>query len=205
VEITAALAADLSTLTEALDDSDVDVADTLRRLSAAAALAVRTYLGLTVTSVLAAGEVTLTALELGTVPGDIRTSLRLPMPRTSDDGPAPLVSVTFYAAEPGAFIDLAADLAWLTGRSLTDLVLDRHLVLPKALDAPSGVAVTALIDQAIGVLIGHGYTPQQAHRELDARAERLGGDRHGSAKDILTELTAQRRRVIGAETSASPG
>jgi hypothetical protein len=49
--------------------------------------------------------------------------------------------------------------------------------------------VTALIDQAIGVLIGHGYTPERAHHELDARAERLGVDRHSSAKNILAELT----------------
>lgn len=52
-------------------------------------------------------------------------------------------SVILYAAKPGAFIDLAADLAWLTGRSLTDFVLDRHLILPKAPDAASGPAVAA--------------------------------------------------------------
>lgn len=100
MEITPVLAADLSTLTEALDDPDVDIADTLRRLAAVAALAVRSYLGLTVTSLLAAREVTLTTLESDTAPGDIRTSLRLPMPRTSDVALAPLVSVTLYAANP---------------------------------------------------------------------------------------------------------
>lgn len=187
--MTAALAADLTTLTEALDDPDVDIADTLRRLAAAAALAVRSYLGLTVTSLLSAHEVTLTTLDWDIAPGDIRTSLHLPMPRAPDDGLAPLVSVTLYAGNPGAFIDLAADLAWLTGRALADFVLNRHLILARAPDATSGLAVAALIDQAVGVLIGHGYTPEQAHRELDARAERLGVDHHTSARDILTELT----------------
>lgn len=194
MEITAPLAADLSTLTEALDDPDVDVAHTLRRLAAVATLAVDSCVGLTVTSVLADRDVTLTTLEWDTAPGEIRTSLRLPMPRASDDGP--LVSVTLYAAKPGAFIDLAADLAWLTGRSLTDFVLDRHRIPPKGPDAASGLTVASLIDQAIGVLIGHGYTPERAHHELGARAERLGGDRHSSARNILTELTGPSTETI---------
>lgn len=194
MEITAALAADLFTLNEALDDPDVDVVDTLRRLAAVAALAVRSYLGLTVTTLLADRDVALITLKSDTAPGGIRTSLRLPMPRPPDDGP--LVSVTLYAAKPGAFIDLAADLAWLTGRSLTDFVLDRHLIEPKAPDAPSGLAVASLVDQAIGVLMAHGYTPQRAHHELGVRAERLGGDRHSSARNILTELAGSATETI---------
>lgn len=187
--ITAALAADLSTLTEALDDPDIDIADTLRGLGAVAALAVRSYLGLTVTILLSTGDVTLTTLGRDVAPGDVRTSLHLPVPRAPNEGLASLVSVTLYAGNPGAFTDLAADLAWLTGRALADFALDRHLIPPRAPDATSATAVTVLIDQAVGVLIGHGYTPEQAHRELDARAARLGADRHHSARDVLAELT----------------
>lgn len=98
-----------------------------------------------------------------------------------------MISVTLYAGDPGAFIDLVADLAWLTGRRLAEFVLDRHLAPPWPPEFGSGVAVATLIDQAIGVLIGQGYTPARAVREINARAVRLGVDRHESAKAILAE------------------
>lgn len=94
------------------------------------------YLGLTVTSLLAAREVTLT----------------------------PLVSVTRCAAKPGAFIDPAADLAWRTGRSLTEFVLDRQLIVPKATDAAR--AGRGRTDRSSDrAQIGHGYTPQRARHD----------------------------------------
>ncbi|MGI8760785.1 MAG: hypothetical protein ACR2LF_05745 [Jatrophihabitantaceae bacterium] len=190
MQLTAALAADLTTLSETLDDQGLEIADTLRQLAVDAKLAVRSYLGLTVTSLVSGRPVTLTTLEFGAEPGDILTSLRLPMPPAATDGvAAPRVSVTLYAGIPGAFIDLAADLSWLTGRPLAEFVLDEHRILPSAPDTPSGLAVASLINQAIGVLIGHGYTPERAHRELDARGAQLGLDRHRGAIDILAELT----------------
>ncbi|MDT0263620.1 hypothetical protein [Jatrophihabitans lederbergiae] len=56
------------------------------------------------------------------------------------------------------FIDLATDLAWLTGRTLAEFVLDEHRTLSTEADTPSGLAVASLTNQSIGVLIGHGYT-----------------------------------------------
>lgn len=189
MDISAALAADLATLTEILDDPDLDLTDTLRQLADNTKLAVGSYLGLTVMITVLGRQSTFTVLESGTELGDIVTSLHLPMsPAVSDHSAAPFAVVILYAGHPGAFVDLAADLAWLTGRALTEFVLDQHRTPPSPTAGPGGLAAASLIDQAIGVLIARGYTPEHAHRELDARAERLGVNRSGSANDILNEL-----------------
>lgn len=189
MDIIAALAADLAALTEILDDRDLDPTDTLCRLVDETKLAVGSYLGLTVTITVSGRQFSFTVLESGTEPGDIVTSLRLPMPpAVPDDDPAPSAVVILYAGKPGAFVDLAADLAWLTGRALNEIVLDQHRTPPRADAAPGGLAAESLIDQATGVLVARGYTLEGAHREIDARAERLGVNRSGSVKDILNEL-----------------
>jgi hypothetical protein len=101
----------------------------------------------------------------------------------------PPVTLTLYAGNRDALIDLAADLAWLTGRALAEFVLDQHCTLPHAPAAPSGLAAASRIDQAIGALIAHGYPPERADRELNAWAARCGVDRHSTANEILAKLT----------------
>ena len=96
-----------------------------------------------------------------------------------------------YAGRSGAFVDLAADLAWLTGRELTDFVLDQQLQLPAQPDGTLALLTASLIDQAIGVLIGRGYTPDQARRELDTDAARAATDRADAAARILAALTPE--------------
>ncbi|BBY34424.1 hypothetical protein BST33_13995 [Mycolicibacter minnesotensis] len=187
MDITAALAADLAALTEILDDPDFDLTDTLLQLAGNTKLAVRSYLGLTVLITAFGRQSSFTVLESGTELGDIVTSMRLPMtPAVSDAIAGPFAVLILYAGNPGAFVDLAADLAWLTGLALSEFVLDQHRVPPQP--APGGLAASSLIDQAIGVLIARGYTLEHADRELDARAQRLGVGRSGSANDILGEL-----------------
>ena len=44
------------------------------------------------------------------------------------------MAIILYAGSPGTFVDLAADLAWLTARPLTDFVLDQHLTVPDGPD-----------------------------------------------------------------------
>jgi hypothetical protein len=191
VAITAALAAALASLTLALDEPGTDIAGTVLQLHADARLAVPSYLGLTVIITVDNSPVSFTTLEDGIAPHQVRTSLRLELPgEREDDNPAPSVAVILYAGTPGAFVDLAADLAWLTGRPLTDFARDQHLS-PGRSDAATQLQAASVINQAIGFLIGGGSTPEQARRELDARAAATGTDRR-TAADIILDTTAAR-------------
>jgi hypothetical protein len=184
VEITAALAADLAILSEALDETDADITEALHQLVADVRLAVRSYLGLTVTSRDATYPLTLTAMEVSAHPDDAVSSLMMPLYDDFDDANSCLV-VILYAGRSGAFVDLAADLAWLTGRRLTEFALDQHLSGPAQPDSDGGVQAASLVDQAIGVLLGRGYTPEQAALEIDARASAAGHSRSGAADIIV--------------------
>jgi hypothetical protein len=185
VQLTAALAADLATLSEALDETDADITDALRRLVADVRLAVPSYLGLTVASGDATFPLTLTAMEDSAHPDDVVSSLMMPLSDTSADGVRLRLAVILYAARRGAFVDLAADLAWLTDRRVSDFVLDQHLSGPAQPDPDGGLQAASLVNQAIGVLLGRGYTPEQAALEIDARAAAAGHSRSVAAKALL--------------------
>ena len=187
MEITAALAADLTILSEALDATDADVTEALRQLVADVRLAVRSYLGLTVTSDNARFPLILTVMEDAVSPVDVVSSLMMPLSDERADADGARLSLILYAAKLGAFVDLAADLSWLTDRRLADFVLDRHLGLPAEPVPDSGVRTLSLINQAIGVLLGRGYTPEQAQSEIDARAAAAGHSRFDAAYIILGE------------------
>lgn len=146
--------------------------------------AVPSYLGLTVTAGPDSTPLTLTVMD-DAHPGDVVTSVLMPMPDDSADGAVPVV-VILYAARPGAFVDLAADLSWLTGRQLTDFTLDRHLSLPAEPFASGSVQGSSLINQAIGVLLARGYTPEQAELEIGARAAAARQSRSDAASTILS-------------------
>jgi hypothetical protein len=187
VEMTASLVAYLSTLTETLDDPDADIEDSLRRLATEIKVAVQSFLGLTVmTTDGLSRQISLTMLEPATRYGDVLTSLHLAAPAQMCDGVlVSLVELTLYAHNPGAFVDLAADLGWLTGRNATEFLLDQH---PAPADTPnmlSGLDAASLIDRAMGVLIAGGYTPESASCELDARAAHLHVDRRSIAAKII--------------------
>jgi hypothetical protein len=94
-------------------------------------------------------------------------------------------------AIPGAFVDLATDLSWLTGDGLNrgpgGFVLDEDLT-PHDPAAPSGLKALSIIEQAIGLLIGRGNTPEQALQHLDLLAADTRVDRLAAAGAILAEL-----------------
>jgi hypothetical protein len=190
MKIGAALAADLDILTAALDEPGADVLDTLHQLGVDAQAAVPTYLGLRVTVDGSDPPFTFTTVEDGTA-DDVRTSLRLTLPGVGSGRASPSVAVILYAGTPGTFVDLTADLAWLTGRPPSDFALDQHLSGPAGSDTGTYLRTESIINQAIGVLIGRGYTPEQAHRELDIQADSVGTDRHATAQFILDTLTAE--------------
>jgi hypothetical protein len=187
VEITAALAADLAVLSEALDDSDADLVEELRQLVADVKLAVRSYLGLTVIASNSTFPLSLTAMEDFAHPDDVMTSLMIPLSDHDGGAAGSGVVLILYAARGGAFVDLAADLSWLTGRHLSDFALDQHLSLPVEMGL-DGVLGSSLVNQAIGVLIGRGYTPEQAELEIDTRAAASGHTHMEAATIILADL-----------------
>lgn len=182
------MAAALAILTEALDEPGTDIAHSLHRLTLDAAAAVTSYLGLSVVVSHSDPPFTVTALADGALAGDIRTSLHLSLPGPSDPQNSPAVAIILYAGSPGAFVDLAADLAWLTARSLSDFILDQHLALAAGSLPEGQLRAASAINQALGVLIGRGYTPQQAHGELDTQAAHAGTDRHTAAHHILAKI-----------------
>lgn len=190
MEIGAALAADLGILTAALDEPGADVLHSLHQLGVDAQAAVPSYLGLSVTVDGSDPPFTFTTLEDGAA-DDLRTSLRLTLPGVGEGRALPSVALILYASTPGTFVDLAADLAWLTGRPPSDFVLDQHLSVAAGSDTGTYLRNASVVNQAIGVLIGRGCTPGQADRELNTQADSAGIDRHTSAQFILDTLTGE--------------
>jgi hypothetical protein len=199
MEIGAALAADLSILTAALDEPDADLLRSLHQLGVDAQAAVPSYLGLSVTVEGSDPPFTFTTLEHGT-DDEVRTSLRLTLPGVGAGRALPVIALILYAGTPGTLVDLSADLAWQTGRPQSDFELDQHLSVPGGVGPGTHLRTASVINQAIGVLIGCGYTPGRAHRELDARADVAGTDRHGAARFILDTLDADDAAAAGGSS-----
>ncbi len=184
------LAAELGLLTQALDVPGTDVAETVIRLAADTHSAVDSYVGLSVMITANRCQFDVTVLDEGTQPEHVRTSLLVPLSDAPQEATA-LVSVVLilYAATPGAFIDLAADLSWIAGRALADFRLDEHRTLPSNYANSTHLGATSKINQALGVLIGQGLTPAEAERSLYERAATVGIDLVGAATLILAALT----------------
>ena len=108
------------------------------RSSQYAANAVATYLGLSVLVARSEPAFAFTVLADGVVAEDVRTSLQVIVPGPGERAGRFAVTVTLYARSPGAFVDLAADLAWLTKSPVSDFVLDQHLALPAASATETG-------------------------------------------------------------------
>lgn len=189
MKISAALAADLGILTAALDEPAEDVLHSVHRLGVDAQAAVPSLLGLSVTAAGSDPPFTFTIFEEDAADG-VGASLSLTLPGDGEAWASPSVVLILYARTPGTFVDLAADLAWLTGRPPSDFALDQHLGAPAGSDAGTSLRAASVINQAIGVLIGRGYTPRQARSKLDTHADGAGTDRYATAQFILDTLTA---------------
>jgi hypothetical protein len=194
VDISTALAADLAALTESLDEPGTDISQTLWQLGADTKIAVHSYLGLSAMFSVGGQRLEFTALEEDAEPEDIRASLRISLPPHifGSEHPATTASLILFAATPGAFLDLATDLTWLTGslggHDTATFVLDEDLTVLHDPATPSELKARSTIDQAIGVLISQGNTPEQAHQHLDLLAAYTRVDRPTAAETILAEL-----------------
>jgi hypothetical protein len=185
VRIPSALAADLGLLTDALDG--VDVAATLTLLTSDVAAAVSSYVGLSLRLSSGGDQVELTTLADEETVARVVTSLRVPVSR-QEPAPGESVMIVLYATTPGAFVDLAADLAWLTGRELAGVGLDLDLGLALHARASTSLRSGSTVNQALGVLLGRGLSPDEASDELDALALVSGVDRYSAARALLATL-----------------
>lgn len=198
MKLLAPLADQLRLLTGALDEgAGIDGGDfddagkdgagilfALARVWSDARATVPSFCGLTISVLGRDTPFTFTVLEGGASAAEIETSLFIPYPQAQPD-PAPAVAITLYARVPGAFVDLSADLAWLSGQDLADFVRDQHLAPPDV--SHTAVADDAAINQALGVLIGRGYTIGEAEEFLDADGA-AGMDRRFVAQAVLDSL-----------------
>jgi hypothetical protein len=166
VDVSAALAADLALLTQALDDSGIDLEAGLRAFTADLKLAVSSFTGMTMTIALDGHDVSFTVHEDATI--QPATSLLIPLATVTPTGAAS--TMLLHAATPGAFVDLAADLSYALRIEPAALVLDGHLDPRAGPAGRTGLDEHSAINQAIGVLIGRGHTPESAQQELQRLA-----------------------------------
>jgi hypothetical protein len=165
------LAADLAALSASLDDPSIDIAQSVRQLSHDVGQAVASYLGLSVQAFTGGQTARFTVGNDGADLARSTTSLRMSLTSTAGTDDAAHIILIYYASVPGAFVDLAADLQWLSGGDQSRLVLDGDL--PAVVGDDPGFGGISAINQAIGVLLGRGHSKQSARAELVRLA---GGD-----------------------------
>jgi hypothetical protein len=181
----AALAADLASLTRALGRPGIDLEAETRTLTLDLARAVESYVGLRITMAFDAHEISCSAYADGASGAEIATSLRLPLPPLAPVGAGS--RLVLYAATPGAFVDLAADLTYALALESTSLALDQD-VRPPMGGGIDGLRSLSDINQAIGLLVGRGHTIPSARAELRRLAQLDSGDLHHVAAGLLVTV-----------------
>lgn len=188
MDLVAALAADLAELSRAIGDPAVDLEADLLAVMTDVHNAVPSYLGLRLTMTVEGRRLSFATYADGAHPSATCSSLRLPLDSVAGtDGGS---SMVFYAATPGAFVDLAADLAYALQLDPSDVVLDDDEVDGGPSRGIDGLTAWSEINRAIGVLIGRGHTTESAHDELRRLADPHGGDLRDAAASVLA--TARR-------------
>lgn len=186
---TESLASDLARLSQALGDPDVDLEVELQAFIAAAKLAVDSYLGMSLRIGAGVGQVNVSVYEHER--GVTRVVTSLLIPPLASSGQERGATLTMYAARPGAFVDLAADLSYALGLDHSVLKLDQDLEPDRAAVA-TDLDKHATINQAIGVLLDHGHTAETAAAELRRLAEIAASDLHTVAEEVVRDVRPHR-------------
>jgi hypothetical protein len=168
VELSDAVAADLAALSEAIDEPDADLAILVQQLGASCALAVSSYLGYSITLIVAEVPVSFAVLEEFLDPREVLASVMVPLNALGDHTLGS--EIVLYAGTPGAFVDLAADLNYALRAEAVRL--DQHLLPPDPGLGGAGFTRLSRQNQAIGILVDRGYGPDDALAELRQVAER---------------------------------
>jgi hypothetical protein len=192
VRFDATTVAALATLTEALDEPGSDIGESVSRLGDVVAATVPSFMALSFRTGSGDAQIEFTGRsEAYEDLTGIRTSLLIPLPDRFEVGfPSDSsTSLVLYAAHPGAFVDVAADIAWLTGRPLGAFRIDEHLSPPGDDGSARALRDASTVNQAIGVLLERGFTVEAATSHLDELAAAAGSDRAGVAADLLTQMS----------------
>ena len=184
----------------ATTDADTIVHEALASLISHLAATIESYCGLRVTVADHEWPVTITAFaEDSPRPA---TSLRLPL-RLISTLQAGGSRIVFYAARPGALVDLAADLSHALGVAAAtstsahgggavasdgggiSVRLDGDLPPVSMASGIAGLEELSTINRAVGVLIGRGHRPEDAHDALRQAASVAGTDTLRFARQLL--------------------
>jgi hypothetical protein len=186
--MSAALQADLQLLS-ALSGLDDDIESMLRVMVCDLKAAVPSAIGLSLTVHMSGQDVTLTSLQAddGSTVG---ASILVPLDGSAT--PSKGTCIVFYAATPGAFVDLSADLGWATGLSAQLVLLDQHLLPPVDGSALTGLREFSTVNQAVGMLVELGDSPESARMALNRRAECRGTTVNAAAAEVLSAMTSGR-------------
>lgn len=185
MEFPAWLSAQLSELTEVLDDPATDLQAILAVLIDDVTVAVPSFLGLRMTLEVAGEPVTVTAIG-PTAARTARSSLHLPLDPLAGAGPGSVV--VSYTGNADAFAELARDRAALRARRPgparpAPARRRRGQCAGRGVRPRSGQA--AVIHRAIGCLIGQGLPPEDAVGELRRRAKATGRTLTVAAQHLL--------------------
>ena len=206
--MTDVLTAQLGALTAALDEPGADLQTILDVLVDDLTAAVSSFLGLRMTLHQLDGcPVTLTTMDADPAL-TAGACLTLSLGRSTGEGPDG--TVVFYARNPGAFVDLAADLQRVHGRTArsTWTISYRAQTIRPRRPGITGLAEHSVVNQAIGVLITRGHIPAEALAELRRRAAdtlqhraRRGPARAGlhqcPAGPLVADRPPHRRSAVG--------
>ena len=187
MDVPPALIEGLTLLSDALDDPVMDLEAILSVLTDDLVSAIPAYLGLIITLHVEGNPVIISTLDRAR-DGQARASLLLSLQPNGSAGAAG--SVAFYSGAAGAFADLAGDARWIFNLSGPP-VLDGHLAGGRNRAEPAGISGLAAytnINQAIGVLIEEGHTPDGARDELARRSVRAGRSLPQTALELLESI-----------------
>lgn len=206
MELATAIVTHLRELSASIDDPDTQLVESVTDVTNSMQQAVPSYRGLRLTILREGYPVTFTVFEGDQ--DDVATSLRVPLKLLSAAFEAGS-RIVYYAATPGAFIDLAADMSYAlkpqpsavesspataidakpTPADPATVELDTDLPPPTRVSGVSGMRAIGVINQAVGVLIGRGHHPDHAHSALRRHAAAAGLDPHSYAIHLLATLT----------------
>jgi hypothetical protein len=191
VDLPHPLASHLHDLVESIGTGDDTLPGSLDAFTGHLRTAVPSYLGFRLTLVVDSWPITLT--EFSIVDGERpATSLRLNL-STQGSGFDPDSQIVLYAANPGAFVDLAADIDYLHRQGHPGdgdgprraVALDIDLPPITLVSGFLGLTEYETVNRAIGMLIERGQEPAEARATLHRDAQASGLAVHRYADQLL--------------------